>query len=723
MEYYAHSHPDYPNDPSKWQKLQDHLRNVAEKAAAFARPFESQDWAWNAGWLHDLGKADSAFQGYLRRENELDDAGYDAGNVNHSSAGAAFGEEQHGKLAGRILSYVTAGHHAGLPDWYASETGNAALSVRLAEGEANLARIREYANAGMQELRSLTTPPVFVRKPADFHMWVRMLYSCLADADFLDTESFMQPGKVVQRAGFAAITELKSRFDKFITAKETECERSRVNEIRREVLVACRDAAKRSPGLYSLTVPTGGGKTLSGMAFALDHAVKHGMKRIVYVIPYTSIIEQTAGVFGAVFGGVNVVEHHSNLNPDKETPRSALAAENWDAPIVVTTNVQFFESLYGARPGACRKLHNLVNSVIILDEAQMIPPELLTPCVDVMNQLVRNYGATLVLATATQPALPGLDVAAPIIAPDMDLYGRLKRVDYALPAKPQKTGWPELAQRLQEHRQVLCVVNTRKDCRNLFALMPSGSIHLSALMCGAHRSNVIAGIKDRLRQGEEVRVISTQLVEAGVDIDFPVVYRALAGLDSIAQAAGRCNREGRLVKGSVSVFVPEEQAPPGLLRKGEQTTREMCAGGGVDMHDPEVFRRYFDLFYAGLNDTGGRFREWLERDAIPTLAFQFRTAAMDFNLIKDQGRKTVFVRYAESPKWLDQMRVAGPVRESLRRLQRFTVNLSLWDFNKAVADGLVEEVWKDYWCWVGDYDDVLGLNMQGSGRTPGDLIV
>lgn len=723
MEYYAHSLEGRP--PNEWQPLEVHLRNVAELAEAFAKPFGSGDWAWNAGWLHDLGKADAAFQGYLRRENGLDDTGYDLGSVNHSSAGAAFAAEKLGLCTGRILSYLCAGHHAGLPDWDSSETGAAALSVRLVEGRDNLNRVRVCADTYAGRLRNCPKPPGFVRSPCDFHLWIRMLYSCLVDADFLDTEEFMNPRQAGLRTGFdGGMSDFKVRLDRYLEGKAESAANSRVNAIRQEVLAACRQAARQLPGLYSLTVPTGGGKTLSGMAFAMDHAVRHGKKRVVYVIPYTSIIEQTAAVLGEVFGADNVIEHHSSLDPEKETPRSRLAAENWDAPIIVTTNVQFFESLHGARSSACRKLHNLVDSVVILDEAQLIPPELLTPCIGVMNQLVRHYGVTMVLATATQPALRGLDPQpVEIIPPELDLYARLNRVDYEVHDLSVRLGWPDVAVRLREQRQVLCVVNTRKDCHDLHQMMPEGTIHLSALMCGAHRSLTIAGIKDRLRRNEPVRVISTQLVEAGVDIDFPVVFRAVAGLDSIAQAAGRCNREGRLDRGTVHVFAPPDATPRGLLRKGEDATRELLVCSIPDLRQPELYRRYFELFYARLNDTGTSFKDWLERDAIPALVFQFRTAASEFKLIEDQAQQAVFVRYGESSRWLDQLRTIGPTRETLRRLQRYSVSLSRWDFSKAVADGLVEELWSGYWCWIGRYDDVLGVDVYGAGRSPEDLIV
>jgi CRISPR-associated endonuclease/helicase Cas3 len=692
---YAHTLEGEP--PTKWQGLEDHLRGVAEKARQFAEPLASGDWAWNAAWLHDLGKADPIFQGYLRRENGMDDSEYDYGRVNHSSAGAACAGDRL-ELAGRVLAYLVAGHHAGLPDWHPADTGNAALQIRLGEGRRNLQRILPFADHTLAKLHPVRRPPAFV-KPANFHFWLRMLFSCLVDADFLDTEQFMERGKTEQRRQYPRLEELAPLFFLALDILEQGAAKTPVNAIRAEVRRACEEKGEMRKGLFSLTVPTGGGKTLSAMAFALRHALKQGQQRVIYVIPYTSIIEQTGRVLAGIFGRENVVEHHSNLSPEKETLRSQLATENWDAPIIVTTNVQFFESLYAAKPSRCRKLHNILNSVVILDEAQLLPPELLRPCVDAMNDLVRSYGVTLVLATATQPALPNLDPPAEIIPGEWNLYERLKRTDFNFPASlNEPIDWASIAQRIQQHDQVLCVVNTRRDCHDLFQLMPAGTIHLSALMCGTHRSAVIRLIRWRLRKRLPIRVISTQLVEAGVDIDFPVVYRALAGLDSIAQAAGRCNREGKLNDagrlGEVYVFVPPKPAPRGLLLKGENTTRELCSLPEFDPHQPHSFTRYFQLFYSKVNDTGSQFHDLLIKDVSPDLYFQFRTAAEQFRLIDDQAQQPVIVRYKqkESEKWLTRLRFAGPTREIMRALQGFTVNLPTRMVTAMLVDGRLEEV-------------------------------
>jgi CRISPR-associated endonuclease/helicase Cas3 len=723
-KYYAHSLPGHP--PEKWQLLETHLANVAKLASEFASKFNSADWGWNAGWLHDIGKAADEFQAYILRVNGLDDAEYDAagnGRVNHSSAGAAWAEERMRPMIGRVLAYLAAGHHAGLPDYHPSDTGNAALQIRLGEGKQNLALLGAEVDDFTQELKCVTKPPGFV-KQENFHHWIRMLFSCLVDADFLDTEGFMNNERGNLRSSFAPLSDLQF---KFATHMETlqQTPPTPVNIIRREVLAACRTSALSKPGLYSLTVPTGGGKTLSSMAFALDHALKYCKKRIIYVIPYTSIIEQNARVFSDIFSPENVIEHHSNLDVEKESLRSQLASENWDAPIIVTTNVQFFESLYACKNSRCRKLHNLIDSVIILDEAQLLPPKWLDPCVDILNQLSRHFGVTVVLATATQPALPGLDQSIELISDPADLYKRLIRTEIKMPddfSRPRS--WENLAEEIKQFEQVLCVVNTRRDCYDLFKLMPKNTIHLSALMCGQHRSKVIQAIKERLRRGMPIRVISTQLVEAGVDIDFPVVYRALAGLDSIAQASGRCNREGRLSEigklGQVVVFIPPKPAPRGILLKGESTTRELATISGFNPQNPEEYTRFFQLFYSKLNDTGA---QWLKDRLVRDVkAIHFRTAGKEFKLIDDQTQQSVLINYPGNEETLKRLRQEGPSRLISRKLQRFSVNLSQKVFLKAKTDGLVEEIYPGFWLWIGKYDERYGVDIFGSGWAVEDLI-
>lgn len=496
-----------------------------------------------------------------------------------------------------------------------------------------------------------------------------------------------------------------------------------MNCVRAEVLRQCCERAANTPGIFTLTVPTGGGKTLSSMAFALTHAAHYKKRRIIYVIPYTSIIEQTAGIFRDIFGD-NVVEHHSNLDPEKETAKSRLATENWDASIIVTTNVQFFESLFAARTSRCRKLHNMVNSVVVLDEAQLLNPEFLQPITDTINLLSRHYGVTFVLSTATQPALNsrkgfdwifrGLDGVDEIMTDPDALYRDLTRVKVEMPLDfHARRGWEEIAPELITHKSVLAIVNTRRDCRELYQLMPEGTIHLSAAMCGEHRAQIIEGMRERLKKKVPTRVVSTQLVEAGVDIDFPVVYRALSGLDSIAQAAGRCNREGKEKYGKVVVFVPPKSSPPGMLRRAEQTTVSLLSGSTSDPMARELFTRYFEHFYVkadsldkhGINDL-------LTRDA-RELKIQFRTAAEKFQLIDDKKSQAILVWYGNSQALIGKLKKDGPERWLMRRLQRYSVNLPRHVVDKLIQSGEIQEVWPGIFAQAVStlYDDEVGVTL------------
>lgn len=709
--------------------LEKHLLAVAELAAGFATAFNSQDWARLSGLWHDLGKFREKFQQYIKSVS-----GYDAeahiegppGRVDHSTAGAIHAVEKLGPQ-GRIIAYLIAGHHAGLPDW---DGEAASLFQRLEDG-----KLKGYLQGALlpkpdADLLDQPAPSSLPPQNGSFALWIRMLFSCLVDADFLDTEAFMDERRQTLRAGYPSLTELLAAFDRHMTDKAANATDSPVNRIRAEVLRQCRDKAALPSGLFSLTVPTGGGKTLSNMAFALNHAAHYGKQRVIYVIPYTSILEQTAEIFRKIFGEENVIEHHSNLDPDREDSRSRLATENWDAPIIVTTNVQFFESLFAARTSRCRKLHNIVNSVVVLDEAQLLPPEFLAPILHVMQDLAHNYKVSFVLSTATQPAFAprakfaGLKEVRELMDDPDGLYANLKRVEAELPQdfNAPRT-WESIAEELQQYDSVLCIVNSRMDCRTLHALMPRDTIHLSALMCGQHRSEVIADIKQRLKDGIPTRVVSTQLVEAGVDMDFPVVYRALAGLDAVAQAAGRCNREGRLSgMGKVVVFVPPKPAAPGLLRKAQQSGQEIMRLTKGDPLTRERFEAYFQHYYASLNsldeaDIVGLL-DMHNRAGARHAEFSFRTAAEQFRLIKEEGQTAVIVRYGESEKFIavleNGQNLEPHVRRGiLRRLQRYTVNIREQECKKLMTSSDIEEIFEGVYVQQSGtlYHPQLGLLM------------
>lgn len=708
-------------------ELEEHLRAVGDLAGEFASSFGHSDWGRLAGLWHDLGKYSPAFQNYIARGSGLDPEAHiegGKGRVNHSSAGALHAAKQLGGK-GRLLAYLIAGHHAGLPDWHSDAHALASLSQRLEEIQhlQAISKVPIPTDVLNPTITPATKPP---GGEAGCALWLRMLFSCLVDGDFLDTENFMDGEKGRSRGSFSSVGELLNKLDMHMVQLMAEAKPTPVNRVRAEVLRQCRERASDLPGIYSLTVPTGGGKTLSSLAFALNHAIHHNKRRVIYVIPYTSIIEQTAGIFRGICGE-NVVEHHSNLDPEKESAKSRLATENWDAPVIVTTNVQFLESLFAARTSSCRKLHNIVNSVVVLDEAQLLNPEFLQPIMDTINLLARYYGATFVLSTATQPALNpreglgrtfrGLEGVREIMADPDALYRDLNRVTVEMPLDfHARRGWDEIMIEIIAHESVLVVVNTRHDCRELYRLMPEGTIHLSAAMCGEHRSQVIAGIRERLEKKLPTRVVSTQLVEAGVDIDFPVVYRALSGLDSIAQAAGRCNREGKLDRGKVVVFVPPKSSPLGMLRRAEQTTVSLLSGSTSDPMARELFSRYFEHYYMradsldkhGINDL-------LTRDA-PELKIQFRTAADRFKLIDDAESQSILVWYGDSQALLGKLKKDGPERWLMRKLQRYSVNLPRRVAEKLLETGEVQEVWPGIFAQAVStlYDNKVGVTIGGS---------
>jgi CRISPR-associated endonuclease/helicase Cas3 len=502
-----------------------------------------------------------------------------------------------------------------------------------------------------------------------------------------------------------------------LNAKSARAEPTPVKRLRADVLAPCRSAAERRPGRFSLTVPTGGGKTLSAMSFALNHAASNQLRRVIVVIPYTSIIEQNAKVYHDILDDPahpevnNVLEHHSNLdqqtlreiNEPKEI-RRALAAENWDAPIVVTTTDQLFESLFSNHPSRCRKLHNIAGSVIILDEVQTLPPKFRMPIIEALAELTDHYGCSVVLSTATPPALrrevdrpDGLDDVHEIIPDPVDLANRARRVNVTWSIR-HPTPYDELARQMMDHRRVMAIVHRRQDARELAQhLPPEGRFHLSALMCPAHRLKVIAQIRRQLDQGDLCRVCATQLVEAGVDLDFPVVYRALAGIDSLAQAAGRCDREGRLTEasngqpaGQFIVFRAPTEPPAGTLRKALQSTEFLLDlhHGQVDLFDPTLSETFFDELYDKESPDGANLQP--ERQNM-----NFANTAAAFRLIQNDYLRPVIVPYQnesiDAAERIAQYR-QNPNYLTRRALQPLTVQISRQHHEYLQSMGAIESL-------------------------------
>ncbi|KMY68404.1 hypothetical protein AAU61_01590 [Desulfocarbo indianensis] len=731
MDFYAHSLPDKPED--QWQPLSAHLANVAELAAQRAAYFNAEDWARAAGLLHDLGKYTLPFQERLRGAKPVD----------HSTAGAQWAVanlDVPEAPIGKLLAYAIAGHHGGLPDGVAEGAGS--LEARLTKRLAGL----DGGPADPLQGVSLSNPPIKLEKHgAQLSFFLRMVFSCLVDADYLDTEAFMDPDRARWREGRPALAELWPRLEAYLDGLRGKVKDGPLNRRRNQILEACLQAAEMPPGFFSLTVPTGGGKTISSLAFALKHALGHGLRRVIYVIPYTSIIEQNAAVFKTILGDDAVLEHHSNLpmpEPGREEDdpawqRNRLASENWDSPVVVTTNVQFFESLFANRTSRCRKLHNMVKSAIILDEAQMLPRETLIPCLEALRELAGNYGCSVVLCTATQPVLSDADtfkkaaVHPREIAPDpAGLYQEFRRVEVS--KHDGQLGNDELARHLAAEERVLCIVNTRAQARELFLELrglagPQGIFHLSALMYPGHRARKLKQIKEALEREGVCRVVSTQLVEAGVDLNFPVVWRALAGVDSLAQAAGRCNREGKLPgMGRLHVFEPQ-----GKIRDSQKVAAQKARGVLRRFPDPlslEAVRQYFEhLFWQEKDKLDGKGIMTLLEAGVSKLHLPFATVAGLFSYFDSPGEAVLVCPEIEKREAIIAgLRYSPHPGRFARQAQPYTVQLYPHELRGLVQSHDVELIGEGLFPVLVNqelYDDDLGLLVEraGEGGSPQGL--
>jgi CRISPR-associated endonuclease/helicase Cas3 len=688
-QYFAHTREGCHLD--EWQLLSDHARAVAATARNFAEVFRAGDWAYLAGLWHDFGKMRPAFQAYLFRENGLVhpecDAAYQ-GKTTHADAGARLLWKRLPKAQGAILSNLIAGHHAGLYDTAYLE---ADILKKDNAADANLAT---DAGSGIEEPGRLPITPNRDCFGFQLAFFTRMLFSCLVDADYLDTEAFCDPERAATRGAYPSLVSLQEKFmGKMAELQNSADAASMVNACRKEILAHCIDAAERAPGLFSLTVPTGGGKTLSSLAFALHHAIRHGKSRIIFVISYTSIIEQNAAVFRRFLGDEAVLEHHATFDFG-DNDRAKLASENWDAPLIVTTTPQLFDSLFSNRSSKCRKLHNLADSILIFDEVQSLPVENLVPCLAAIRELTTNYGASAVLCSATQPAVgfrtgfeDGLKEVREIIPCPQDYFDRLKRT--SIEVRPEPLAEETIADFLLGEKQMLVVLNTRGHAKSLFDRLrgEEGAFHLSALMCPAHRRAVLAEIKERLREGKPCRVVSTQVVEAGVDIDFPVVWRALAGVDSIAQAAGRCNREGKHTQGEVVVFTLEGSKSRGDFSRRESATRLILPQHENDLLHPDAIAAFFREYYfssKGQMDAVPLVHR--EDDPRPAGCFIFEEEAR-FALIGNASESVLVPYDADATGLFDEIRAKGPQRNLMRRAQQYAVSLYRWELERLEQAG------------------------------------
>ncbi|MDA5194522.1 CRISPR-associated endonuclease Cas3'' [Govanella unica] len=743
--------------------MTEHLSAVGATAGRFAASFGAETAGKAMGLLHDIGKRSLAYQSYIR--TPLGHPGLKG--PDHSSAGAKEALAVYGPQYGRLLAFGIAGHHSGLMDGAGYEGKGSSLRDRLEKTVEPYDGWQDHVVdlPSLQQLKDglLRPKPNAIGKGFPYAFLMRMMFSCLVDADFLETERFYATSSGAEppaRGGVIGLRHLEAIRAHMARHRKDDSE---VNCLRSEILDYANGKAALSPGLFTLTVPTGGGKTLTSLSFALEHALRHDLRRIVYVIPFTSIIEQTAEVFrDALKTPDDILEHHSNFDWDRKEVASndvehegaaGLAklrrdAENWDAPIVVTTAVQFFESLFAARTSRARKLHNLAKSVIILDEAQSIPVKLLRPSMAVIDELARNYGATVILCTATQPALRLQDEALPLtktkalegldisdereLAPDpRGLYTKLKRVKLDWRREPLSDA--DIAAGFAEQPQMLCIVNSRAHARDLFTLLRDqeqmGAVHLTTLMCAKHRRTVLAKVREDLKAGHPVRLVATSLIEAGVDVDFPEVWRAATGLSSIAQAAGRCNREGRLPGlGRTVVFESAEHKTPPVIEAFYGPAREMLRRKGEDALSLESITAYYRLLYsqhgiegldaASLNEA--KFPIIPAIDAtVSNLNFPFSQIEQAFRMIDDVMEPVIVPWDEDAVAAINALQHAEfPPAGVQRKLQQYVVPVPAKARAAMLAVGAVQAVRpEDYGARfvvlenLSLYDSALGLKL------------
>lgn len=733
----AHS----PDDSGRWHGLEDHLRGTAALASRFAEPFGGSEVAWWLGLLHDVGKASCGWQEKLRR---VADTGQSVG-YDHKLLGARIARER--GLGSFALAI--AGHHGGLqyPDWLKGQWRDRSEAELKREAEATAAL--DGLLPEMAENAKVPIPAEW-RERLVLEMAVRMCFSALCDADFLDTAAHFVGGGPPAVMPPANFRDLRDRYEQARATMLSRRRASSVSLLREDVYQACVSAAAARPGVFRLAAPTGSGKTISAGAFALHHAAAHGLRRVIVAVPYLTITEQNAQVYRDLLEDQDsegtVLEHHSGADLDLPGRRWArLAADNWDAPFVVTTTVRLFESLFGRRPAAMRRLHRLSGAVIVLDEVQALPHQMLVPILDALQVLVRHFGVTVLLASATQPDFWHLSPwrtlpATEVIADPAALARQLKRVRFSWRLEPG-LDLADLAADATAHAQAMVVVNTTADARTVLerwceAVPPDTAWHLSTRMCPAHRRRVLTEVRCRLHDGLPVLLVSTQLIEAGVDVDFPVVYRALAPADSLLQAAGRANREGRLPEGGhVIVVNPDDAGNPPAYRQLVAVTKAHFGPGKADPDNIEALRDYYHSIYDNLNlespaSAGQRIqqaRQLLDFAAVTDGPRDSETGKPDrryaFRMISDDGVALVTPQAAGAERGsietlAERVRTdPRPATADLRALQPFITTIHPAAARRPAVRALMRPIFGEAGQpgslseWLGGYDDDTGIDL------------
>jgi len=729
-KYWAHSERKGTDEK---QELEEHLLNTAELAASFTASFDPERLTFYAGLWHDLGKYYHEFQDYL------DDPTLQRKHRDHSTAGGVYACQSLDWSQAFIVMILIFSHHGGLicakdlMKRFEDNKDESFIQKSLQKGSLFLEHYPLPISRVKSDYWNYESPDM-----VSLEIRIRMFFSALVDADFLDTEHHFYPDKTHLRTIQKEPSELYQLLSSHYQSLErAENANEAINRTRSFIFHQCVEKAVDHHSFFLLSVPTGLGKTLSSMGFALKHAMETEKKRVIVALPFTSIIDQNAKEYKEIFGDEHVLEHHSQASwgkeqsvedesVDDENEKMKLASENWDMPIVVSSTVQLFESLFANKTSATRKLHNIANSVIILDEFQMLPIDLLEPIFATMEELMITYNVTIVASSATPLSFEWKNyfqkVGQPVSLIDNSerLFEEYLRVDFQYNAEP--ITWDELSEQILKFKQALIIVNSKKDALTLYNKLkyqvdPNDVYHLSTSMCSKHRQDILSKVKEKLQGNKPVFLISTQLIEAGVDIDFPAVFRAMASLDRIIQAAGRCNREGKLEKkGSVVIFNPSEGImPQGMYTTAAEQTKITLGDKWKELHLPNTYVEFFRKLYnlkKGILDNKGIQKERSD----PCRGLNFPKISKDFQMI-DEDTVSVICPYDEIGEELIEELIKEsdskiPNRLWFRRVQPYVVNVQRKDFKKSSQYFReISDDWPNDWFVLktGIYDSKIGF--------------
>lgn len=728
------------NGEVRYQKLLEHIEGVSAFTEEFVQKFFIKNAGRILGYLHDLGKYSDEFQDRIRGENI---------KVDHSTAGAVVcddlenefkNSDSYKSIIYKIFKYAIVSHHSGLINHGNRMNCEGTLTHRISKRYNELCDFSDWEKEikinDIKDLVLTSDEYKFFTENFSIQMLIRFLFSALVDGDRLDAQRFSEgENSIVNTKSELNLTDMLNVFNKFMESKREKSNENKINMVRNRIFNECVNKSSGDRGIYSLCVPTGGGKTLSSLAFALNHAKLHGHDRIVYSLPFTSIIEQNAKVYADIFGEENVLEHHCNFNfsntyneneYSEKQIKYKLLTENWDSPLIVTTNVQLFESMYSNKPSSVRKLHNIYNSIIVLDEAQVIPNKYLKPCMMALQELVKNYNCTVLICTATQPEFQKNGLISEnfkiteIIENTYQLFEDLKRVNAELIGVQSVEN---ICEKINSYKQVLVIVNTKNHAKDIFENLneSDGNFHLSTNMYPNHRKQIIKDIRERLKNGEECRVVSTQLIEAGVDVDFPVVFRSVSGIDSIVQASGRCNREGKLENATIYIFKPKDKSYLGIdYLKLTSQIGEYVMKSYQDILSIDAISRYFEELFRNTKyrqDEHG-ILNMINKHDLSKINYDFENISKEFKFIDNVGIQVIILT-EESKQLINRLKYSETgIKGILRKLNGFSINIPEYVFKELIKNNFVDEIVEGLFILnnFDMYDSKLGFDKDNLGK-------